>query len=120
MVLGPMARDGKAGVWAMGDDTPLAPLAHAPRPVYAFFRQRFAQVTNPATDPVRESIVIELHTRLGPWPHLLNTSARIPGLSLESPFLSLGQMHSLRNREHPLADDMPLAVFDWLFAPTRN
>src|ERR1700722_5238464 len=120
MVLAPMASDGKDAVWSMGDDTPLAPLAHAPRPVYAFFRQRFAQVTNPAIDPVRESIVIELHTRLGPWPHLLNTSARIPGLSLQSPFLSLGQMHSLRNREHPLADEMPLAVLDCVFAPTCN
>jgi glutamate synthase (NADPH/NADH) large chain len=104
----------------MGDDTPLAPLAHAPRPVYAFFRQRFAQVTNPAIDPVRESIVIELHTRLGPWPHLLDTKARIPGLSLQSPFLSLGQMHALRNREHPLADEMPLAVLDCVFAPSCN
>jgi len=120
MVLAPMASDGKDAVWSMGDDTPLAPLAHAPRPVYAFFRQRFAQVTNPAIDPVRESIVIELHTRLGPWPHLLNTSARIPGLSLQSPFLSLGQMHALRNREHPLADEMPLAVLDCVFAPTCN
>jgi glutamate synthase domain-containing protein 2/glutamate synthase domain-containing protein 1/glutamate synthase domain-containing protein 3 len=116
MVLAPMASDGKDAVWSMGDDTPLAPLAHAPRPVYAFFRQRFAQVTNPAIDPVRESIVIQLHTRLGPWPHILNTKARIPGLSLESPFLSLGQMHALRNREHALADEMPLAVLDCVFA----
>src|SRR5277367_5166614 len=120
MVLAPMASDGKDAVWSMGDDTPLAPLARAPRPVYAFFRQRFAQVTNPAMDPVRESIVVQLHTRLGPWPHLLNTSERIPGLSLESPFLSLGQMHALRNREHPLADEMPLAVLDCVFAPTCN
>jgi glutamate synthase domain-containing protein 2/glutamate synthase domain-containing protein 1/glutamate synthase domain-containing protein 3 len=120
MVLGPMASDGKDAVWSMGDDTPLAPLAHAPRPVYAFFRQRFAQVTNPAIDPVRESIVIELHTRLGPWPHILNTKKRIPGLSLNSPFLSLGQMHSLRNREHALADEMPLAVLDCVFAPNCN
>jgi glutamate synthase domain-containing protein 2/glutamate synthase domain-containing protein 1/glutamate synthase domain-containing protein 3 len=120
MVLAPMASDGKDAVWSMGDDTPLAPLAHAPRPVYAFFRQRFAQVTNPAIDPVRESIVIQLHTRLGPWPHLLDTKARIPGLSLESPFLSLGQMHALRTREHPLADEMPLAVLDCVFAPSCN
>jgi glutamate synthase domain-containing protein 2/glutamate synthase domain-containing protein 1/glutamate synthase domain-containing protein 3 len=120
MVLAPMASDGKDAVWSMGDDTPIAPLARAPRPVYAFFRQRFAQVTNPAIDPVRESIVIELHTRLGPWPHLLNTKARIPGLSLKSPFLSLGQMHAVRNREHALADEMPLAVLDCVFAPACN
>ncbi len=108
MVLAPMAADGKDAVWSMGDDTPLAPLAHAPRPVYAFFRQRFAQVTNPAIDPVRESIVIQLHTRLGPWPHITPYQGPHSRLSLESPFLSLGQMHTLRNREHPLADEMPL------------
>ena len=119
MVLAPMASDGKDAVWSMGDDTPIAPLAMRPA-VYAFFRQRFAQVTNPAIDPVRESIVVQLHTRLGPWPHLLNTAARIPGLSLESPFLSLGQMHALRNREHALADEMPLAVLDCVFTPTGN
>ncbi len=117
MILAPMASEGKDAVWSMGDDTPLAPLAHAPRPVYAFFRQRFAQVTNPAIDSVRESVVVELHTRLGPWPHILDTKTRIPGLSLQSPFLSLGQMHALRNREHALADEMPLAVLDCVFAP---
>ena len=89
MVLAPMASDGKDAVWSMGDDTPLAPLAHAPRPVYAFFRQRFAQVTNPAIDPVRESIVIQLHTRLGPWPHLLDTkcahSRAFAGVALSLP-----------------------------------
>src|ERR1700723_4663350 len=120
MVLAPMASDGKDAVWSMGDDTLIAPLAHAPRPVYAFFRQRFAQVTNPAIDSVRESVVVELHTRLGPWPHILDTKTRIPGLSLQSPFLSLGQMYSLRNREHALADEMPLAVLDCVFAPSCN
>ncbi len=44
MILQPMAADGKDAVWSMGDDTPLAFLARAPRPVYAYFRQRFAQV----------------------------------------------------------------------------
>ena len=117
MVLAPMASEGKDAIWSMGDDTPLAPLAHAPRPVYAYFRQRFAQVTNPAIDPVRESIVIQLHTRLGPWPHILDTKARIPGLSLPSPFLSLGQMNTLRNRAHALADEMPLAVLDCVLTP---
>jgi glutamate synthase (ferredoxin) len=71
MILQPMAVEGKDAVWSMGDDTPLAFLARAPRPVYAYFRQRFAQVTNPAIDPLREACVVSLHTRLGPWPHML-------------------------------------------------
>ncbi len=79
MVLAPMASDGKDAVWSMGDDTPLAPLARAPRPVYAFFRQRFAQVTNPAIDPVRESTwSSSCAPDSGPWPHLLNTDCAHP------------------------------------------
>ncbi len=120
MVLTPMAAEGKDAVWSMGDDTPLAPLAKAPRPVYAYFRQRFAQVTNPPIDPVRESCVIQLHTRLGPWPDLLDRKARLRGLSLETPFLSLGQMHALRQGEHPLAEEMPLAVLDAVLHPSGS
>ena len=58
MILQPMALEGKDAVWSMGDDTPLAFLARSPRPVYAYFRQRFAQVTNPAIDPLREACVV--------------------------------------------------------------
>ena len=101
MILQPMAIEGKDAVWSMGDDTPLAFLARSPRPVYAYFRQRFAQVTNPAIDPLREACVVSLHTRLGPWPHLLDKNAPLPGLSLPSPFLSLGQVEALRKGEYP-------------------
>ncbi len=114
MVLAPMVAEGKDATWSMGDDTPLAPMARAPRPVYAFFRQRFAQVTNPPIDSLREGMVIQLHTRLGPWPHLLDNHARLPGLSLPTPVLSLGQMEALRQRQHTLGDELPHAVLDCL------
>jgi glutamate synthase domain-containing protein 2/glutamate synthase domain-containing protein 1/glutamate synthase domain-containing protein 3 len=120
MILKPMAIDGKDAVWSMGDDTPIAPLARTPRPVYAFFRQRFAQVTNPPIDSLREACVIQLHTRLGPWPHVLNTRQRLPGLSLSSPFLSLSQIDSLHQRKHDLAGNLPLAVLDCIFNPACN
>ena len=120
MILKPMAADGKDAVWSMGDDTPLAPLARSPRPVYAYFRQRFAQVTNPPIDPLRETCVIQLHTRLGPWPHMLDKHAPLPGLSLQSPFLSLAQMKDLRDRHHALASDLPLAVLECVFNPACN
>ena len=95
MILAPMASDGKEPLWSMGDDTPLASLARAPRPFYAYFRQRFAQVTNPPIDPLREACVMSLRTRLGPWPHLLDPHAPLPGVTLESPVLSLGQAATL-------------------------
>ena len=120
MILQPMAAEGKDAIWSMGDDTPLAFLARAPRPVYAFFRQRFAQVTNPAIDPLREACVVSLDTRLGPWPHLLDKSAPLPGLSLKSPFLSLGQVAALRAGQYPHLAELRMAELSCLFAPSSN
>src|SRR5580692_7533809 len=117
MILQPMVTDGKDAVWSMGDDTAIAPLARAPRPLYAFFRQRFAQVTNPPIDPLREAVVLQMHTRLGPWPHLLEVREPLPGLSLRSPILTLGQMHALRHAHHGQADKMPHAILNCLYAP---
>ena len=64
-VLEPMATTGQDPVWSMGDDTPIPPLAQRPPGVYAFFRQRFAQVTNPPIDPYRERLVMSLRMHLG-------------------------------------------------------
>jgi glutamate synthase (ferredoxin) len=120
MILKPMASTGKDAVWSMGDDTPLAFLARSPRPLYAFFRQRFAQVTNPPIDSLRESVVVSLHTRLGPWPHLLEKNAPLPGIALSSPFLSLGQMAALRKGEYPHGKELRVEELECLFAPEQT
>jgi len=117
MILQPMAATGKDAVWSMGDDTPLAFLARSPRPLYAFFRQRFAQVTNPAIDPLREAIVVSLHSRLGPWAHMLEKNAPLPGIALDSVFLSLGQVAALRARTYPHAGELRLEELPCVFAP---
>ncbi len=120
MILQPMAKDGKDAVWSMGDDTPLAFLAKAPRPVYAYFRQRFAQVTNPAIDPLREAVVVSLHTRLGPWSHMLDKNAPLPGVGVPSPFLSLGQIETLRQGRHPHAESLRVEELDCCFPSTSS
>jgi glutamate synthase (ferredoxin) len=120
MILQPMATEGKDAVWSMGDDTPLAFLARSPRPVYAYFRQRFAQVTNPPIDSLRESCVVSLHTRLGPWPHLLDKNAPLPGVSLPSPFLSLGQVEALRRGEYPHKAELNLAELQTVFSAEES
>jgi glutamate synthase (NADPH/NADH) large chain len=117
MILQPMAATGKDAVWSMGDDTPLAFLAKSPRPLYAYFRQRFAQVTNPAIDPLREAVVVKMSTRLGPWAHLLDKNAPLPGIALKSVFLSLGQMAALRAKTYPHADSLRLEELHCVFAP---
>ncbi len=71
MVLKPMAADAKEPVFSMGDDAPLPHLAGRPRPIHHYLRQRFAQVTNPPIDHLRERPVMSLRTLLGPRSPLL-------------------------------------------------
>ncbi len=120
MVVAPMALESKEAVWSMGDDTPIAALARTPRPLYGFFRQRFAQVTNPPIDSLRESCVVSLRTRLGPWPHLLDKHAPVPGLALPSPFLSLGQMAALHEGTYPLREQVSARALELHFRRRRH
>ncbi len=65
LVLEPMGSTGGDPVWSMGDDTPIPPLSAVAPSLYAYFRQRFAQVTNPPIDSLRESMVMSLRMHLG-------------------------------------------------------
>ena len=96
-VLEPMASSGADAIWSMGDDTPIPPLSRTGPSVYAYLRQRFAQVTNPAIDPLRESGVMSLAMYLGRRASLL--SPRVPAqplLRLEHPILLDREMAALR------------------------
>ncbi|HEV2128646.1 MAG TPA: glutamate synthase large subunit [Thermomicrobiales bacterium] len=72
LIVTPMAGEGKEPTWSMGDDAPLALLAERSRPISSFFRQRFAQVTNPAIDSLRERTVMALDAYIGPRGNLLD------------------------------------------------
>jgi len=74
LIVNPMA-EGQEPTWSMGDDAPLAVLSGRPRPLHAFFRQRFAQVTNPAIDSLRERKVMALDSFIGRRCNLLDESA---------------------------------------------
>ena len=74
LIVNPMA-EGQEPTWSMGDDAPLAVLSERPRPLHAFFRQRFAQVTNPAIDSLRERKVMALDSFMGRRGNLLAESA---------------------------------------------
>ena len=75
LIVTPMAGERKEPTWSMGDDAPLAVLSDVPRPLTAYFRQRFAQVTNPAIDSLRERRVMALGTFVGPRGNLLEERA---------------------------------------------
>jgi glutamate synthase domain-containing protein 2/glutamate synthase domain-containing protein 3 len=96
-VLEPMAASGADAIWSMGDDTPIPPLSRTGPTVYAYVRQRFAQVTNPAIDPLRESGVMSLAMYLGRRGSLLTQRVSSqPVLRLEHPILLDREMAAVR------------------------
>jgi glutamate synthase (NADPH/NADH) large chain len=97
-LLAPMAAAGEEGVGSMGNDSPLAVLSGREKPLYHYFKQLFAQVTNPPIDPIREAIVMSLNSFIGPKPNLLDINAVNPPMRLEvtQPILDAGDMARLR------------------------
>ena len=117
IVLRPMGAEAQDAVWSMGDDTPLAPFARVPRPVYAFVRQRFAQVTNPPIDPLRESLVMSLRTWLGPQPDLLRLEGEHGDLiELDSPIIDEATLAAIRSQSRLHVAELD-ATFDPIDGP---
>lgn len=95
-VLKPLAESGNEAVGSMGDDTPMAVLSARERSLYDYFRQKFAQVTNPPIDPLREAIVMSLEVDLGGEANLFEeTESHARRVSLTSPVLSQGKFESV-------------------------
>ncbi|HEX6510155.1 MAG TPA: glutamate synthase central domain-containing protein, partial [Chloroflexota bacterium] len=102
LVLTPMAANGKEPDSSMGTDTPLAVLSQRPQPLFSYFKQLFAQVTNPPIDPLRESLVMSLHMSLGPGGTLLKDEPEnCRRITLDSPILSQDDLHRLRALDTP-------------------
>src|SRR6185436_14779579 len=98
LVLEPMGGTGADPIWSMGDDTPIPPLSAVAQSLYACFRQRFAQVTNPPIDSLREAMVMSLRMHLGRrGSPLLERPSYARMLRLEHPILLAEEMASLRN-----------------------
>ncbi|HXN75728.1 MAG TPA: glutamate synthase central domain-containing protein, partial [Gemmatimonadaceae bacterium] len=96
MVLGPMGEAGEEPAGSMGNDTPLAVLSRRPQLLFSYFRQMFAQVTNPAIDPIREQLVMSLAMNLGPQGNLLEeTAEHAKQLRIAQPVLTEQAMSAL-------------------------
>jgi glutamate synthase (ferredoxin) len=120
LILRPMLTEKKEPVWSMGDDTPVAAISQQVRSFSDYFHQRFAQVTNPPIDPLRESMVLSLDCYLGRRQSLLTeTALHAHLLHLETPLLTEIQLETVRNlniesfRSHTLS-----ATFDSSAGPT--
>jgi glutamate synthase (NADPH/NADH) large chain len=100
-IMAPMATTGQEALGSMGDDTPLAVLSQRPKPLYAYFRQLFAQVTNPPIDPIREELVMSLVSFIGPRQNILNVDRAEPRMRLEvsQPILTFEDMEKLVQAE---------------------
>jgi glutamate synthase (NADPH) large chain len=97
-LMAPMATNGEEAIGSMGNDSPLAVLSDRSKPLYSYFKQLFAQVTNPPIDPIREAIVMSLVSFIGPRPNLLDINQVNPPLRLEvsQPILDFADMQRLR------------------------
>ena len=100
-ILEPMALSGEEALGSMGNDAALPVLSSRNKPFYNYFKQLFAQVTNPPIDPIREEIVTSLTSFIGPKPNLLGVSDINPPIRLEvsQPVLSVGDMGKIREIE---------------------
>ncbi|MEX2151933.1 MAG: glutamate synthase large subunit [Gemmatimonadaceae bacterium] len=96
MLLAPMATTGEEPIGSMGNDTPLAALSERPQLLFAYFRQLFAQVTNPAIDPIREQLVMSLGMNLGRRRNLLDaTPAHARHIRIDHPVLTAAAFAAL-------------------------
>ena len=102
LIVAPMAKDGVQPLGSMGTDTPLAVLSNKPQLLYNYFKQLFAQVTNPPIDPIREEIVTSTHTMAGARGGLLNPGPESCALiRLDQPILTNEELDKLRFINRP-------------------
>ena len=99
LLMSPMAVTGQEAIGSMGTDTPISPLSLKSKPLYTYFKQLFAQVTNPPIDPIREELVMSLVSFIGPRPNILDhegTSHR-KRLEVRQPILTNEDLEKIRH-----------------------
>lgn len=98
LILAPMAAIGQEPIGSMGADTPIAVLSQKAKLLYAYFKQNFAQVTNPPIDPIREELVMSLVSFIGPRPNIfdLGGASRHKRLEVRQPILTNGDLEKIR------------------------
>jgi glutamate synthase (NADPH) large chain len=111
--LEPMARNGDDPLGSMGTDTPIAVLSNRSRLLYDYFKQNFAQVTNPPIDPIREELVMSLVSMIGPRPNLLGRAAGTHRrLEVDQPILTNADLAKIRSVEEVLDGAFRTATID--------
>ena len=98
----PMATTGQEAVGSMGTDTPISALSDKSKLLYTYFKQNFAQVTNPPIDPIREELVMSLVSFIGPRPNLFDLEglAKKKRLEVRQPILTNDDLEKIRSIAH--------------------
>ena len=115
-VLAPMVKTGMEGTGSMGVDSPVAVLSHRTRHLSNYFKQNFAQVTNPPIDPIREELVMSLVTFIGPRPNLLgHDKADSMRLEVKQPVLTNEQLYYIRHINDHAGDAFRTKTLDMTY-----
>jgi glutamate synthase (ferredoxin) len=102
LLLAPMAVDGNEAIGSMGSDTPIAVLSERPQLLYNYFKQLFAQVTNPPVDAIREELIMSTDTSIGPEANMLEPAPECARqIKLPSPILTNEELEKLRHLADP-------------------
>ncbi len=118
----PMGVSGDDPVGSMGTDTALSVLSRRPKMLYSYFKQCFAQVTNPPIDPIREELVMSLVSLVGPRPNLLGIDAEDTHVRLEvrQPILTDGDLEKIRHLNKLLGDSFRTCTLDLTYPVERG
>ncbi|WP_260691638.1 glutamate synthase large subunit [Rhizobium laguerreae] len=100
-VLKPMVINGEEALGSMGMDTPISAMSEKSKLLYTYFKQNFAQVTNPPIDPIREELVMNLESFIGPRPNILDHegAANVKWLKVRQPILTNGDLEKIRSTD---------------------
>jgi glutamate synthase (NADPH/NADH) large chain len=102
ILMSPMATTGQEAIGSMGTDTPISAMSDKSKLLYTYFKQNFAQVTNPPIDPIREELVMSLVSFIGPRPNILDLvgTAKRKRLEVRQPILTNGDLEKIRSIGH--------------------
>ncbi|MGI8524658.1 MAG: glutamate synthase large subunit [Pseudolabrys sp.] len=117
LLMAPMATTGEEAIGSMGTDTPISALSDKPKPLFTYFKQNFAQVTNPPIDPIREELVMSLVSIIGPRPNLfdLEGTSKSKRLEVRQPILTNADLEKIRSISEMSGDHFKSLTFDVSF-----
>jgi glutamate synthase (NADPH/NADH) large chain len=114
ILMTPMGTTGEEAIGSMGTDTPISALSDKPKPLFTYFKQNFAQVTNPPIDPIREELVMSLVSIIGPRPNLLDHEgmSNTKRLEVRQPILTNEDLEKMRAISEMTGDHFQSKTFD--------